>query len=102
MDFYHGFNTSKNHYLEKQILDLFHSLSVPGNTHPNFDELYYRKIFEQSDSSKMYYIYTIILSNIILLKIYSKQNKRYHELYGRGSVIPYMTIIAYLKNKHLI
>ena len=59
MDFYHGFNTSKNHYLEKQILDLFHSLSVPGNTHPNFDELYYRKIFEQSDSSKMYYIYTI-------------------------------------------
>ena len=51
MDFYHGFNTSKNHYLEKQILDLFHSLSVPGNTHPNFDE--------QSDSSKMYYIYTI-------------------------------------------
>lgn len=54
MDFYHGFNTSKNHYLEKQILDLFHSLSVPGNTHPNFDELYYRKIFEQSDSSKMY------------------------------------------------
>lgn len=59
MDFYLGFNTSKNHYLEKQILDLFHSLSVPGNTHPNFDELYYRKIFEQSDSSKMYYIYTI-------------------------------------------
>ena len=48
MDFYHGFNTSKNH-----------SLSVPGNTHPNFDELYYWKIFEQSDSSKMYYIYTI-------------------------------------------
>lgn len=54
MDFYHGFNTSKNHYLEKHILDLFHSLSVPGNTHPNFDELYYWKIFEQSDSSKMY------------------------------------------------
>ena len=52
MDFYHGFNTSKNHYLEKLILDLFHSLSVPGNTHPNFDELYYWKIFEQSDSSK--------------------------------------------------
>lgn len=54
MDFYHGFNTSKNHYLEKLILDLFHSLSIPGNTHPNFDELYYWKIFEQSDSSKMY------------------------------------------------
>ena len=54
MDFYHGFNTSKNHYLEKLILDLFHSLSVPGNTHPNFDELDYWKIFEQSDSSKMY------------------------------------------------
>ena len=97
MDFYHGFNTSKNHYLEKQILDLFHSLSVPGNTHPNFDELYYRKIFEQSDSSKMYYIYTINTKQYYFIKIYSKQNKRYHELYGRGSVIPYMTIIAYLK-----
>ena len=59
MDFYHGFNTSKNHYLEKLILDLFHSLSVPGNTDQIFDELYYWKIFVKSDSSKMYYIYTI-------------------------------------------
>ena len=60
MDFYHGFNTSKNHYLEKQILDLFHSLSVPGNTHPNFDELYYWKylnslIVVKCTNTKQYY-----------------------------------------------